>query len=547
MVQSSTLSRGDRKPISRRVFVCVWLLWQSWFWQSLWHWFNSPNHRDGCAFFNKKIWPLHLPNRPNRFKKLGLVNESRCKQTRPVAQRVGGGRAGPGGGGRLGVPDAQLLSAGPQGAVSTHDSGAPDPEICPGPPNPHRLKDRLRLVLKLRTFAEQSLKLPVDAHYRKYADVHRPYVVWNVEAAPEFSMQPKTWWYPLVGSLEYRGYFAERAARNYGRWLERRGYDVYIGGAQAYSTLGWFKDPVLNTFIFQPEADLAEVIFHELGHQRVFARGDTDFNEAFATTVGQEGARRWLRAQVQTAAYEQYEAELRRNNQFVRLIMDTRAQLVALYGDERNEWGKVKATRKKRGVPRAELRREKQRLFERLRQAYAQLKTQWAGGAEYDAWFARELNNAKLNSVATYYDLVPGFQQLLALNGGGLEKFYQAAERLSKMAKKQRHQRLRTLAQSRGDNARGCGPAPLNQLAPTPHPKPSPDPMGRGLAREARPITKVGDRVPSCGSAWRTGAQAGVTWPWPANLTCAGPPATYVRFRCHQASPSSNLCAAQRL
>ncbi|HXP60407.1 MAG TPA: aminopeptidase [Dongiaceae bacterium] len=315
------------------------------------------------------------------------------------------------------------------------------------PQTPDRLKQRLRLLLSLRLFAEQKLKLPVDAQYQKYADVHRRFVVWNVEAAPEFSLQPKTWWYPLVGRLEYRGYFSETAAGRYGSWLQRKGSDVYVGGAQAYSTLGWFKDPVLNTYVFEPDADLAEVIFHELGHQRVFARGDTDFNEAFATTVGQEGARRWLRAQGVSAEYEVYRAELRRTAQFARLIMDTRAQLATLYGDEPNEWGKLKATDQKRQVPRQEMRRQKQRILEQLRAAYSGLKAEWGGDPEYDAWFSREINNAKLNSVAAYYDLVPGFQRLLEINGGDLDKFYQAAERLSKTPKRQRHRLLRLLAQ----------------------------------------------------------------------------------------------------
>jgi predicted aminopeptidase len=293
----------------------------------------------------------------------------------------------------------------------------PVQELLADPQTAERLKQRLRLLLNLRVFAEQHLKLPVDGHYRKYVDVHRPFVVWNVEAAPEFSMQPKSWWYPLVGRLKYRGYFSERGARHYAEWLKKKGWDVYIGGAPAYSTLGWFKDPALNTFIFERDADLAEVIFHELGHQRVFAPGDTDFNEAFATTVGQEGARRWLRAQGDTAAYEQYQAELWRTDQFVHLILDTRAQLEALYGDARTQWGQVQATHEKRGVPRAQLRRDKQRLLHRLQLAYAKLKAQWGGDTEYDAWFARQVNNAKLNSVAAYYDLLPGFQSLLKIKG----------------------------------------------------------------------------------------------------------------------------------
>jgi predicted aminopeptidase len=309
---------------------------------------------------------------------------------------------------------------------------------------PH-LRKQLQLVQDLRGFADKELKLPVDNHYRKYVDVHRPYVVWNVEAAPEFSMEPKSWWYPLVGSLEYRGYFSERAAQHYAGTLRKKGYDVYVGGAIAYSTLGWFKDPVLNTFIFDPERNLAETIFHELGHQRVFARGDTDFNEAFATTVGQEGARRWLRAKGDTNAFERYEAELQRNNDFVHLIMDARHQLETLYGDERNEAGKIKASKKPRAIPPAQLRERKQAVFEGLQNRYSQIKTQWDGNTEYDHFFSRQLNNAQLNSVAAYYDLVPGFMQLLKLNGDDLEKFYDAAEKLSKKPKIERQQWLRTL------------------------------------------------------------------------------------------------------
>jgi predicted aminopeptidase len=315
-------------------------------------------------------------------------------------------------------------------------------KLLANPQTPAKLRARFELLAELRGFAAHALRLPVDGHYAKYVDVHRPFVVWNVEAAPEFSLQPKSWWYPMLGSLEYRGYFSERGANKYGETLKKKGYDVYIGGVTAYSTLGWFKDPMLNTFIFQPDADLAETIFHELGHQRVFARGDTDFNEAFATSVGQEGARRWLRARGDTAAYEKYVAELRRNNQFVHLIAETRRRLETLYGDQHTDEGNVKATPKNRGAAPEFLRMEKQKLFTRLHQEYEQLKAEWGGDKGYDEWFALEVNNAQLNSVAAYYDFVPGFERLLASNGGDLEQFYQAVERLSKLPKKQRHQEL---------------------------------------------------------------------------------------------------------
>ena len=315
-------------------------------------------------------------------------------------------------------------------------------KLLADPQTPAPLRAKLQLVEDLRGFALKDLQLPVDKQYAKYVDLHRPYVVWNVQAAPEFSLEPKAWWYPFVGSLEYRGYFKEQNAQKYGEQLRRKGYDVYVDGITAYSTLGWFKDPVLNTFLFDAEASLAETIFHELGHQRLFASGDTDFNEAFATVVGQEGALRWLRARRDAAAVEKYEASLQRERQFVQLIAATRQRLEALYGDERTEEGKIRATKRTSSVPPDQLRQRKREAYDWLRHEYADLKARWGGNTEYDAWFARPLNNAQLNTIANYYDLVPGFKSLLARQGQDLEKFYQAAEKLSKQPKGERHRQL---------------------------------------------------------------------------------------------------------
>ena len=322
----------------------------------------------------------------------------------------------------------------------------PTSQLITNPGTPAGLKTQLVLLEQIRAYADHELKLPVDGHYRKYVDVHRRFVVWNVQAARPFSLEPKTWWYPLVGSLEYRGYFSENGARSEARRLEAKGLDVFVSGVDAYSTLGWFKDPVLNTFIYRDESELAEVIFHELAHQRVFARGDTDFNEAFATTVGQEGARRWLRQQpAKTNEYAAYLASLRRNDQFVHLIMRTRDELEQVYGDRIDADGKVQAAPR---LPRAvsELRSQKERIFRELRARYADLKLQWEGYSGYDNWFAHELNNAQLNTIANYYDYVPGFEELLKLKSGDLPQFYAAAERLAKMSQEQRHQWLRTLS-----------------------------------------------------------------------------------------------------
>jgi predicted aminopeptidase len=318
-------------------------------------------------------------------------------------------------------------------------------KVIADPQSPPPLKEQLQLVQRLRAFAKAELKLPVDGHYTKYVDLHRPYVVWSVQAAPEFSLEPKSWWYPLVGSLEYRGYFSERGARDCAARLAAQGADVCVEGVEAYSTLGWFKDPVLNTFAGHPEPQLAEILFHELAHQRLFAASDTDFNEAFATTVGQEGTRRWLRSQGKTNLCERYDLALRRNDQFVHLVMATRTRLEALYGDTRDTDGKLKAARPSFALPDV-LRREKQRVIADLRRAYAELKSQWDGFDGYDEWFARDLNNARLNTIANYYDFVPGFERLLANSGGDWEKFYTAAQRLARLPKPERHQALRELA-----------------------------------------------------------------------------------------------------
>ena len=304
----------------------------------------------------------------------------------------------------------------------------PIEKVIANPRTPATTKEKLQLVQQLRAYAETELKLPVAGSYNKYVDVRRKYVVWDVQAAPEFSLEPKTWKYPFVGRLAYRGFFSEKSAHEAGNRLAMQGFDVYVDGVEAFSTLGWFKDPLLSTFMDDTEPELAELLFHELAHKRVFASGDTDFNEAFATTVGQEGARRWLRSKGNTALFEQYAMAVARDRQFVNLIMGTRAQLAKVYAQKMTP---------------DQLRREKQDVFDDLRRRYADLKREWGGYAGYDDWFAHDLNNAKLNTVANYYDYVPGFERLLESNGGDLEKFYVAAERLSRQPMDKRHQQLR--------------------------------------------------------------------------------------------------------
>jgi predicted aminopeptidase len=307
-------------------------------------------------------------------------------------------------------------------------------KLVASPQTPEKLKQQLQLVQRLLAFANTDLHLPVDHSYSKYVDVHRKYVVWDVQAAPEFSLTPKTWWYPVLGRLAYRGYFSEKAAREWGDRLMKQGFDVYVDGVEAYSTLGWFKDPVMNTFVDMPESDLAELLFHELGHQRVFVNGDTDFNEAFATTVGEEGTRRWFRARGDQQAIEQYNSGLNRDRQFVHLVMSTRERLSQVYSSAS-------------GSPPDELRRRKREVFGELLREYATLKTQWGGYSGYDAWFSQQLNNAKLNTVANYYDYVPAFDSLLQANGNDLTRFYEAVRRIGKEPREERHRELQKYSQ----------------------------------------------------------------------------------------------------
>jgi predicted aminopeptidase len=312
-----------------------------------------------------------------------------------------------------------------------------DPDTSP------KLKAKFELILRLRTFAQSDLKLPINRHYLTYVDLNRRFAVWNVHAAPEFSLEPKRWWYPFVGSLKYRGFFAEADARQCAARLEANGDDVYVEGVEAYSTLGWFADPLMNTFIYHSEPALAETLFHELAHQRLFFGGDTDFNEAFATAVADEGVRRWFQAANDEPAYHRYLAESQRNKQFVSLVLETRELLQALYGETTGFFH-----RPTQGSGAPWLREEKAKLINQFRQNYQKLKESWGGRADYDGWFAQSLNNAQLNTIAVYYELVPGFQALLEQQGGDLEAFYREVHKMHRLTTIERRQRLRRLSAS---------------------------------------------------------------------------------------------------
>jgi len=308
---------------------------------------------------------------------------------------------------------------------------APIEERLREPSTPEPLRAKLARALAIREFASRDLALPDNGSYRRYADLGRPFVVWNVVAAPEFSVEPLESCFPFAGCVSYRGYYSEEAARQYAASLAEKGYDAHIGGAPAYSTLGWFDDPVLSTFIHYPEAELARVVFHELAHQTVYRKGDTMFNESFASTVEEEGVRRWLEREGAPAQRQAYAESRRRRSEFVALVIKYRAELAAFY----DRPGQLE-----------EKRTGKRRLFSEMEDEYLALKISWGGFAGYDRLFARGANNALLASVASYAELVPAFRALLAKKQGDLAAFYDAVRDLERLEKPERDARLAALA-----------------------------------------------------------------------------------------------------
>lgn len=306
----------------------------------------------------------------------------------------------------------------------------PIAEVITDPATPAALKARLKTVSAIRQFASRALGLPDNKSYKSYADTGRRYVVWNVFATPALSMRPKTWCFPVAGCVAYRGYFKKKRAAAYARRLENAGLDVNVAGISAYSTLGWFADPVLNTMLFRNDIDLAEVIFHELVHQMLYVKNDTTFNESFATFVASEGVRRWLAARNKTGRYTAYLRQKAREQQFIALLLDARTRLQQIYKQE---------------IPDAEKRRLKQAAFAQLRQDYATLRASWSSGPYYDHWFRRPLNNAHLAPIGSYYDYVPGFATLLRLHGGDLDAFYKAAREIAALAPAARRARMAML------------------------------------------------------------------------------------------------------
>jgi len=293
-----------------------------------------------------------------------------------------------------------------------------------------QLRAKLALAREIRKFASDELGLPSNGSYTRYADLGRPFVTWNVFAAPALSLEAKSWCFPVAGCVNYRGYFDERAARAEADALRAAGLDVHVSGVPAYSTLGWFDDPVLSSFVRYPDTELARMIFHELAHQVVYVRDDTVFNESFAVAVEEEGVRRWIAAQP-AARRPALDAEAARNDRlrqrFRELVSATRERLGEVYRSNAGDDGKLRA---------------KADAFAAMRASYERAKDGEPGLAGYDRWFAGEggrgPNNASLAAVSLYTQQVPGFRALLAQSGGDLPAFYARVRELAALDKPER-------------------------------------------------------------------------------------------------------------
>ena len=280
-----------------------------------------------------------------------------------------------------------------------------------------RTRGQLELVTQARAFAIDRLGLPDGRSFREYADLGRPYPLWNVVATPEFALQPRLSCFPITGCVAYRGYFREADAIAAARRLRRAGNDVSVGGVPTYSTLGHLRDPVFSTMLAWPESRLVSTMFHEMAHEQLYVRGDSAFNEAYATVIAQEGLRQWLVEHHDSQQLDAVAAAAVRERDFSALLARTRERLAGLYDSD---------------LPAGPMRLAKQRLFGQLKFEYSQLRAGWGGFAGYDAWFARTLNNAHLAAVATYDDCVPGLQRELA-SAGSIQAFARRALELSRL------------------------------------------------------------------------------------------------------------------
>ncbi|MBU3738924.1 MAG: apolipoprotein N-acyltransferase, partial [Rhodoferax sp.] len=322
-----------------------------------------------------------------------------------------------------GCADTAYLLQSAGGHLRLLQAARPVSDWLADPQTPPALRQQLELAQRLRAFAVAELALPDNASYRRHAELGRSAVVWNVVAAPEFSLALQTWCFPVTGCVGYRGYFAEDAAHRQAALLRAQGLEVSVYGVPAYSTLGWLNwaggDPLLSTFIHYPEGELARLLFHELAHQVLYVPDDTRFNESFASAVEGLGARQWLQRHGSAAARREDAERQARRADFRALTQATRRRLAELY--------------EQKGPPALDpsaLRAMKNEVMRDFRADHARLRAGWGAYPGYDAWVA-QANNAALGAQAAYDDLVPAFEALFERQGRDWRRFYDAVRRLA--------------------------------------------------------------------------------------------------------------------
>ena len=317
-----------------------------------------------------------------------------------------------------------------RGQAALMSKRVPMDELVADPATPADLRARLLKVQQARKFASEELGLPANKGYRSYADIERPYAVWSVSAAEEFSLEPLRWCFPVAGCVSYRGYFNEASAERFAQGLRKRGLDVSVRGVAAYSTLGYFDDPVLSSMLRWDDIELISIVFHELAHQLVYLKNDTPFNESFASVVEQEGMRRWTEQHGRADELQVYHQRLASKQEFAALLTESRAELATLYAS---------------ALSGADKRRKKSELFALLIRRYEASRDAGKIGRGYDAWFARDLNNADLTAVNLYQQWVPAFMLLLQQLDYDLPDFYAEVRGLGKMTAADREKKLQDL------------------------------------------------------------------------------------------------------
>ena len=287
------------------------------------------------------------------------------------------------------------------------------------------LRGRIERVEEILRFAEE-LGLPAEGAYSSYIETGQLAVIWNVFASRPYELALKTSCFPVAGCVTYRGYFRQEDAQDYARGLEDKGYEVYIGGVAAYSTLGWFKDPLLDTFLFRPDKQLAALLFHELSHRVVYVKGDTRFNESLATTIELYALKEWFLAQNEPGLFDQLRLSLLRKSSVIELIMETRNKLELLYESR---------------APIADMETKKKEIIREMKDAYARMRASWSVGNEFSYWMEGPITNAKLETVSDYNEWVPVLT--IKLQQLGFDQFKTELLRLAALSRPEREVELR--------------------------------------------------------------------------------------------------------